>query len=194
MQNDQLIGLITQADILVEVATAMLIGNDCHAMGNCVLGKLGLGVSKLISTVASSQSVAFALLQLDRWQMPALAVVDESGKLVGNFSTTDVLDIWLDRENLYATLLLSVEAYLSVHSPSAGSCTFVVVFLIAKLVASLLPVTVSARLDETLADVINCLLENRVHRLWIVDGNCKPTGVVSMTDICCLICHSGKKQ
>lgn len=47
---------------------------------------------------------------------------------------------------------------------------------------------VTARRNEMLIDVIDRLVEKRIHRLWIVDEHSRPIGVVSMTDICKLIC------
>jgi hypothetical protein len=44
-----------------------------------------------------------------------------------------------------------------------------------------------ANCDDMLVDVIARLVDNGVHRLWIVDEQQKPTSVVSMTDICKVI-------
>lgn len=46
----------------------------------------------------------------------------------------------------------------------------------------------TANRNEMLIDVIDRLVEKRIHRLWIVDEHSRPIGVVSMTDICKLIC------
>jgi len=171
--DQKLVGLVTRTDLLALLTTAMRAGGPCYALGRRTLAELNtVARSSEFGTIATSASVSTAILSLARWHVPALAVIDEQrgGALVGNFSTTDLLDIWLDRDSICATLLLSVEAYLTVHSPT-----------------SLLPLAVSVRLDETLADVVGCLVENRVHRLWVVDDDDKPMSVLSMCDICRVI-------
>lgn len=43
--------------------------------------------------------------------------------------------------------------------------------------------TISTTLDITFSEAMTLLVKNSIHRVWIVDGD-KPTGVVSLTDIC----------
>lgn len=48
-------------------------------------------------------------------------------------------------------------------------------------------VPVTAQRSETLVTTITRMIDRQVHRLWIVDKNDKPVGVVSMTDMCKVI-------
>lgn len=115
--DDKLVGLLTQADILMELALAMRRDASCVLMGQCTLAQFGIG-SVMPVTVLKSHSVGEAIEHLDYYQFSSLAVVNESGRLVGNFSLTNLLDIWLEKkETVGATLALSIEEYLSIHSP-----------------------------------------------------------------------------
>jgi CBS domain-containing protein len=42
---------------------------------------------------------------------------------------------------------------------------------------------ISCSKSDTIEDVVKLMALNRVHRVWIVDEQGKPTGVVSMTDM-----------
>lgn len=117
--DDKLVGLLTQADILMELALAMRRDASCVLMGQCKLAQFDGGIGCVVPvTVLKSRSVGEAIEHLDYYQFSSLAVVNESGRLVGNFSLTNLLDIWLEKEeSIGATLALSIEEYLSIHSP-----------------------------------------------------------------------------
>jgi predicted transcriptional regulator len=88
-------------------------------VGQCTLAELGLWHGSVPISVLRSQTVGDAVVLLDSHQVSAVAVVNERGKLMGTFSLTNLLDVWLlDSHSIAAVLLLSVEQYLSTHSPS----------------------------------------------------------------------------
>jgi CBS domain-containing protein len=115
-----------------------------------------------------------------------VALVNDAGKLAGNFSATD-LKVRIhtphglqslvgtlssrcieNEQGLYdetmPKLLDTAEDYLEKFSPS-----------------SLKPACV--RLDTTVADAVKTMVEDHVHRLWVIDDDFKPTGVITMTDL-----------
>jgi len=119
-----------------------------------------------VVTVSIKTKTADAFQQLLAKRVSGVAVVDESGKLVGSLSSTD-----LKRSlsmNLFADLLLPVENYLGrtdstfkPHTHSMISCT----------------------LDNSIADVVSKLSTNKIHRIFVVDQQGKPIHVLSLCDV-----------
>jgi CBS-domain-containing membrane protein len=116
LTNDKLVGLLTQVDVLMEVSRAMVDDEACRLMGQCTLAQYGIGSSTAFVTALKSQSISATIAQLDDYQISSLALVNESGKLVGNFSMSNLLDVWLDSDHLTATLAMPTEEFLSLHS------------------------------------------------------------------------------
>jgi len=111
--------------------------------------------------IQQTESVISAFRLITENSVNAVGVVDEHNRLVGNFSAFDV-------RGLYTTdwvgFMLSVESFLRKYSPSSLCC-------------------VSCGAKTTLYYIVREMLTARVRRVWIVDENGIPCGVVSTTDI-----------
>jgi len=90
----------------------------------------------------------------------ALAVIDEYGKLMGTLSVSDVRGVPLN--NIQDTLQMSVRDFLTQTNQKEQ---------------------VTCVPDSTLSEVMKSLVDNQVHRVWVVDQGGKPIGVVTLTDI-----------
>jgi len=88
----------------------------------------------------------------------AVPVVDAAGSLIGTLSASDFKNI---SEDSMPELLQPVGKFIS-HS-------------------HLKPVCCSA--DAVFSDVLDDLMKNLVHRMFVVDDDMKPIGVLSLTDI-----------
>lgn len=106
--------------------------------------------------------------QLDAYQVSGLPVIDATGKLVGNFSVTNLLAVW--GSSMFEQLTMSVHDYLAATSPH-----------------SLEPI--AAKSTDRLVDVVSLMIDKQVHRLWLVNGDFKPIGVVTMSDVCAVVCQ-----
>jgi CBS domain-containing protein len=118
---------------------------------------------KEVTSVKSDESAVEALIATSKYFLPAAPVVTRhDGALVATLSASDLRGL----EAVTLTdLNLQVVTFLEKHAP-----------------ASMRPV--SAGPETTLREAIQLLLRNGMHRLWIVDAQSRPIGVVSMTDIC----------
>eukprot|EP01123_Difflugia_compressa_P014725 TRINITY_DN794_c2_g1_i1.p1 TRINITY_DN794_c2_g1~~TRINITY_DN794_c2_g1_i1.p1 ORF type:complete len:309 (+),score=63.37 TRINITY_DN794_c2_g1_i1:73-999(+) len=125
------------------------------------LHNIGFG-AVVPTTVLQTDSVIKAITILNEKKLGAIAVVDENGKLVGNFSATDLRGLYTEA---WPHFKWSVRDYLLKYSP--GSIGNVV-----KLTK-----------ENTLADVLKIFKEKRIHQLYIVHSDDKPIGVVSLTDV-----------
>lgn len=158
-RDGSVLSIVSQMDLVAFLAGHLHMGN-CKEMGALTLDTLGLGKVDPVS-VLETETVLVALQKLKESGVSALAVVNSSGKLVGNFSASDLVGLY--RES-YPDFLLSVHDYLQKYSHR-----------------SLVPF--KAHGSDTLLATCKELVATHVHRVWIVDGSDKPTGVVSLTDI-----------
>jgi CBS domain-containing protein len=158
---DQVLHTVSQSDIVRFLSEHIHMGH-CKEVGELDTDKLGLGKEKVVS-VDKTTKVLDAMIKIRDTGVSAVAVVDESegGKLCGNFSATDLKALF---KETFPSLLLSVEDYLAKHSPKSSN-----------------PVCVSR--DLNLIGIIKELQDNHIHRVWILDDDYKPEGVISMTDI-----------
>jgi len=138
------------------------------------LDDLQIGQSGIIS-------ISWDLRAIDAFQViwnnaiSAVAVVDDDGVLVGNISVSDLKLIGYDatlisrlfypiREFLKVISLTRVEDAHPIHGP------------------------VFATKSSTLGEVVRRLVETRTHRVYVVDENQKPVGVVSNLEVLRAMC------
>eukprot|EP00475_Leptophrys_vorax_P016346 TRINITY_DN227_c0_g1_i1.p1 TRINITY_DN227_c0_g1~~TRINITY_DN227_c0_g1_i1.p1 ORF type:complete len:316 (-),score=101.74 TRINITY_DN227_c0_g1_i1:73-1020(-) len=162
--------VISQYDIVKMLANAMKknkeLSDACESI--ILLDRLtSRSVTDETVTIGSTENVFSAMDRMVQKKVHALAVVDEieDGKIVGNFSSTDLLNVEYGQFKEFA---LSVRQFLEKYSPT-----------------SLNPVTVEAD-GTSLANVMNLFAGMGLHRLWIVDSGSQtsfPLGVVSLTDV-----------
>jgi len=159
--DDKVLHTVSQSDLVRFLSEHIHMGH-CKEMGELSADALGLGKEKVVS-VEKNTKVIDAMLKIKEAGVSAIAVVDEAegGKLCGNFSATDLKGLF---KETFPSLLLTVEEYLTKHSQK-----------------SLNPVCV--KLDLNLIGIIKELQDNHVHRVWVLDDDFKPSGVISMTDI-----------
>lgn len=117
--------------------------------------------SKGVDSVKDTDTVFTTLELLASKKHQSVAIVDTSGKLVGNFSVTDMraLDT-MDKKQFEANVL----DFLKATSPR-----------------SLSPCAVKEQ--QTIYAALETVVREKIHGIWIVDGDGKPTSRVSLSDI-----------
>jgi len=122
------------------------------------------GVIMAMITVDNTKETALdAFKKMWREGIHGIAVVDETGKLIGTLSSSDL-------RGMNATKLQYI-----LKSPLD--------FLKAMTAQSKLSVSITCNPSNTLEEVLVKAVTARVHRVWIVDSAQKPVGVVSLSDI-----------
>jgi len=130
------------------------------------VGQLQLGLCKVLS-VASDASAWTAFKTLEVNSVSGIAIVDRDGKLVGNTSARDLKFFVLNRGTL--SLDAPIQVYLArirqrdIDEARHPSC--------------------SIGLGTPIGHCLGLLSATGYHRVFIVDANAKPIGVVSITDI-----------
>jgi CBS domain-containing protein len=153
--------IVSQSDVLAYISKHQdLLGDWADKSLEEVGLATGKDTSRVICMAQESQVIhAFYLMYYN--DVHAVAIVDSEGELCANISASDVRGL-----SDLSMLLLPVMEYLrevNRHSPPKA------------------PLTVLS--NTCLKSAINKMAMYRVHRLWIVDGKGKPTGVVAIQDI-----------
>jgi len=167
-QMENIEAILSQID-LARFILDHLPREHCKALGSKSLRDLGYGECQVF-TLRETATVYAAIQKLAQTGVSSLAIVDSHGKLVGNFSASDLRNLYFKD---YPHLTQTVHEYLEAYNPSSleiayGDAKASLVENLRKLVAG------------------GCSL----HHLWMVDENNVPIGIFSLTDVLSIACHS----
>jgi len=118
---------------------------------------------KPVYTIPHKQLAIYGFQLMRKKEVNAIAVINESGSFVTTLSDSDLRAFTQDQ---FEYLFVSTTEFLSrAHGGEIRK-----------------PVVCSD--TDNLKRVVDLIVREKIHRVWIVDGEMKPIGVVSMTDIC----------
>jgi len=150
--------LITQSDVVRLIAANLsLLGPDA----NRSVQDWGFTDRRVVVLNAAETALNSFKLMNDM-KVSAAPIVNEHGALVGTLSVSDLKGLVVESfDHLVGTTLQFSERHRYVESvPFVCSPT------------------------DSFAHVVSGVVQSRKHRVWVVDGNHKPVGVLSLTDIC----------
>jgi len=156
VESGKIITILSQSDILEFLSgRGVLLGSKLDLpIGNAGLGPLG------VTSVRDNISVIDVLRYMKTQKVSGVAVVDSEGKIVGNFSGSDLLGI--NEENFFLLSLPINEFLFKIHGfPKLPVC---------------------CKITDTVEVVILRMLVQKVHRIYIVE-DMKPTGIITLTDL-----------
>jgi len=164
--NRKLINLLTQS--------------QCVRYLNTTLDQLGTIQNKPLKEISHLQKDVKSILQTDKcidgfnkmveFNVQGLAVLDQSGKLIDTLSVRDLKHVSSDGR-LFWRLYQPVSDFLKKVRDAEQEATKVTYTL------------QFAKEDDTLGLVIRKLVQFNLHRLFLVDADQKPIGVVSLKDV-----------
>eukprot|EP00029_Vermamoeba_vermiformis_P008460 TRINITY_DN3967_c0_g1_i2.p1 TRINITY_DN3967_c0_g1~~TRINITY_DN3967_c0_g1_i2.p1 ORF type:complete len:273 (-),score=68.38 TRINITY_DN3967_c0_g1_i2:74-892(-) len=126
---------------------------------------INLGIKKVI-TVKANSAVSEAFKLIRDHSLNSVGVVNEdNGQLIGNISASDLKVVGLTGE-LFGRMLLSCRQYLTLI-PTNPSFTY--------------PICVNP--STTVEELIKKFDISRVHRIYVVDNQQLPVGIVSVYDL-----------
>jgi len=142
-------------NIVSQSSVVKFVASHSVHIGHRTLDSLSLSHKKLVC-LKSTQTAIEGYKLLNEKQVEAIPIVDEDGKIVGNLSASDLRGLSHD---LFTKIRLPVMEFISKQKE-----------------------VLTCKPNWTLKSVVEKLAETGVHRLWIIDDNKKPIGVVSLTD------------
>ena len=164
--------ILTQTDLLRYIWKSLSIECKTLAMEVSELGwrRSNNEINSAVLTCAQDMEalVAYRLMFLHRKN--SIAVVDKEGRIISNLSASDLRGL---HHGNVDSLLLPVYEFLETNSRERNG--------------GLLPDQLrTAKPDTPLDEIVQMILDCRIHRVWITNDNDEPVGVVSITDILCL--------
>jgi CBS domain-containing protein len=175
-------GLITQTTILEYLSShADLLGSLGALPATDLLpplpgppadGAEGTPARPAVITVGATETAVAALTTLVSHKVWGAPVVDASGAIVANFSVSDVrhLASVTNQADADAALALPVLEFLRTSGGGGRGPS-----------PSLTPVVVSP--SDSVSMVVELLAASKLHHVYVVDADRRPTGVVSLTDV-----------
>jgi len=151
------IGVISQMDVIILLADTYGVQLERNLSNLATKTIEELGMLNNVYTVPESNTVLECIQTIAKYKVSGVPVVNAKNEVVGNFSISDIVRKVKKPEDLTTTL----KDFL--HTPLAW------------------PVT--AYPSTTFAKVIKQINAELLHRIWVVDDNNHPRGVVSLLDI-----------
>ncbi|KAL7463597.1 hypothetical protein ACHAXS_003956 [Conticribra weissflogii] len=156
-------GIISQSGLVAFISSKCPTGSLSEKMADT-----GITYKKDVVKIVDDASAADAFELLDRKRLSGIAVVDEDGKLIGNTSARDIKNAVMDagRTGMDTDIL----SYLAQVRQS-------------QVVKNDRYPTCHVHEDATVGHVVHLLAKTGYHRVFVVDEETKPIGVVSFADI-----------
>jgi len=157
------IGIISQSGLVAFLASKCPHGSMDETMLDA-----GLPFRKDVIKVAESETAFTTFELLDSKRLSGIAVVDEDGKLIGNTSAVDIKNAVMDAGR--TVMDMDILSYLACvrQSQVMKNCKYP---------------NCHVRENATVGNVVNLLAKTGFHRVFVVDEDKKPVGVISFTDI-----------
>jgi len=158
---NKIVHILTQFDImkyLVEDTTRMGLKAEIQ------VGKINLLQKEIISVLPETKTVD-AFKAMAEHGLNSIAIINKEGVILGSLSSTDMKGL---REFQFMRLLWDVSQFLSVVRKEQGRDGDFLVCCGA---------------ETQLKRVVEIIYHEHVHRIYIVDDNKRPLGVISQTDI-----------
>lgn len=155
-QNGNIVNIISQTNVVHFFSNPDRL--KLLKKGAKTLRELALGMRTPLS-VSQTSRVLEALFIMQESKVNGLAVLDDEGRIVGSLSTSDLRRLTVHTLN---RLTETLQEFLSLDKPQ-------------------LPPTVTP--STTLNATIMILASEHIHRVWVIDEQQKPIGIVTLTDI-----------
>jgi 5'-AMP-activated protein kinase regulatory gamma subunit len=193
--------VVSQSDVIRYVAART---GELGPLAEKTTKELGWAQREVLCT-APDVSAFEAMLSMSEKGISALAVVAEGGKLIGNFSLSELRTIMADH---FGSLALPVGEFLALehgteyhgyiaHSESDAGIESSSGAQWAKdrQQRGAAPgqevgqQIICCGADTTFAEVLQLLTQHRLHRLYVVDQDTAPIGLITLTDVLRRLCN-----
>lgn len=167
--NEQIdiVGLITQSRIIRFFFDHKDVFQD--NLSKTVEQVWGSKSEKGVLSIHHNNFVIDALKLMRDHKVSGLPIIDEHGKLVGNISAGDLKHLDATVEGLREDLSAQIRSFKNITStPSVQLPHFD---------------PISVKKEDTLLKIVELCLSKKIHRVFVVDSEMKPTHVISLGDV-----------
>jgi len=163
ISGHEIVGHVSQSDVVAFLAKNL---NHFEKLANLTLSEMELHSGPVLS-VLKSMPLIEAFSNIVETKFTGIAVIDEQGRLVNNISASDLKGITRDT---FWKLEMPIEKILGEK-------------------AKLPPLT--CKPNDTFGDTIKRIADCKVHRIYVVDQQERPTNVITLTTIMKIFSQSG---
>ena len=167
VDGNNVIGVVTQSDVIVVLNEHK---DKWSQIANTQLKDLGTKIVHKVITVNKNKTAIESFSTFFEKGVNGVAVIDDDGKLISNLSPSDLRG--LDGRS-FEYLLDSVSDYIKVTRSRKGEAPDKYIGFV--------------KANDTLGHAVQVLIDQHVHRIYVVDDQLHPIGVVSLTDVFDLI-------
>jgi len=159
-RSDKMIGILSQFDLLQELAKDPKVASLKKIVSECQ------NFSSKVTSVPYDMGAGDAFMYMFQNGVSSLGLMDGQGTLAGTVSAADIK--WIANKPDFRDLLRSIGDFVKDIRKCQGksenfvACTFG---------------------NASLFDVVNLMYQDKVHRVFIVDEQRHPKGILSLTDI-----------
>lgn len=132
--------------------------------------------SSQVESVNMDQTLLEAFSKIWEKKVSGLAVIDDSGVIVGNISSSDLKKV--PSSSFIEVLHTSIKLFLNIKNENE-SFNMEEVSILSKLPGN----PIIANREDTLEKVTDLMLRFKIHRVYVVDSHKKPIHVITMRDI-----------
>jgi len=174
MENKKVLNVLTQSTVVSYLSSHI---HELGAIAHKTVGELALGMKSVVSVSSNAKAYeAFKLMATNG--ITSVAVVDpDDGTLLTNMSAKDV------------KLIVDEALFTKLHQTALEY----VVAIREKQLLETVPVF-SVHPETSFAKVLEKIVFLRVHRLYVVDNERKPVGVIALSDIIGAVLKNVKAQ
>jgi len=162
--DNKLVGVMSQGQLFQEIAKKWTFDTDAP-LSDLAKAKY---ITSPVVCIRNTTKAYDAFDKMSNANLSGLAVVDADGKIIHNTSATDI-KLWLIQSN---SLEETIEQFLI----DVRKLSFLEKY----------PITV-CNMNDGVKKAVGKLQATKYHRLWVVDQNGCPVGVLALTDIFRLI-------
>jgi CBS domain-containing protein len=169
-EKGQLLNVISQSDLLRVLAECIPFLGE---LASKTLKDLKIGTTPNLLKVNEDKIVLQVIAEMQRQKVSAVPLVSKAGQITGTFSASNLKDTGIYN---FGEMLVPVREYLTLQNMRTKP------FLVSlQSQKSLHPIT--CKLDASFKHIVNQMVAMRLHRIWVVDDNEKPIGVISLGDL-----------
>ena len=161
--SGELVSLLSQSRITQFLSQHMLK----FPIVNKSIGELSLGLRPHIICVKATDLTVSAFHAMRKNRVSGVGVVDDSGALIGVLSVTDLRSVGYD-DQLFRRLYTTVGDFIATAQNANAAKPRTVI---------------TVKLNNSVAQVFELFNKYGIHRLYVVDAENRPIGVISLGDL-----------
>jgi len=175
--NKKVIALITQTDVV------QFLFQNRTRLGDIISSPIkSWSQVKHVESIEVNDTLADSFRIMWEHEISGVAVVDKDGSLVGNISASDI-KISHTCEDMLKNLFDPIHQFLGLETEKNETELKPRSSSLSSSTSRAHGESKCLNMEDTLENVLEAIVDNHIHRVFLVDNEKKPIGVISLSDI-----------